>query len=257
MKAGLKGSPEEKLISKEWFSLVRQHNKLRVALNKKMHAKEKIAAERFFRENPHKFAAKLFGKLKNSGKPSFSKEEAQQYFEKTYRDEQRNYVYSPPPELQRPDIPSWMFSLRCPTENELKKSVKRKRNGAAPGLNQLTYVPYKKCSGIMKFVLKLGQKIWKSKDIPSDWAMAYIILLSKSDDLSQVSEFRPIAIAFAVGKIFFSVLSDRLQFFMIKIATFHEKFKRDSCLELRVALNTYLRCWKLCMMPKTAIDKSF
>ena len=35
MKAGLKGSPEEKLISKEWFSLVRQHNKLRVALNKK------------------------------------------------------------------------------------------------------------------------------------------------------------------------------------------------------------------------------
>ena len=35
IKAGLKGSPEEKLISKEWFSLVRQHNKLRVALNKK------------------------------------------------------------------------------------------------------------------------------------------------------------------------------------------------------------------------------
>ena len=48
MKAGLKGSPEEKLISKEWFSLVRQHNKLRVALNKKMHAREKIAAEKFF-----------------------------------------------------------------------------------------------------------------------------------------------------------------------------------------------------------------
>jgi len=46
--------------------------------------------------------------------------------------------------------------------------------------------------------------------------MAYIILLSKSHDHSQVSEFRPIAIASAVGKIFFSVLSDRLQFFMIK-----------------------------------------
>jgi len=29
-----------------------------------MHAREKIAAEKFFRENPHKFAAKLFGKLK-------------------------------------------------------------------------------------------------------------------------------------------------------------------------------------------------
>ena len=82
IKAGLKGSSEEKLISKEWFSLVRQHNKLRVALNKKMHAREKIAVEKFFRENPHTFAGKLFGKLKNSGKPSFSRDEAQQYFEK-------------------------------------------------------------------------------------------------------------------------------------------------------------------------------
>jgi hypothetical protein len=68
----------------------------------------------------------------------------------------------------------------------------------------------------MKFVAKLGRKIWKSRDIPSDWAMAYIILLSKSEDLSSVSEFRPIAIACCVGKIFFSVLSDRLQWFMLR-----------------------------------------
>ena len=46
--------------------------------------------------------------------------------------------------------------------------------------------------------------------------MAYIILLSKSQDLSQVSEFRPIAITSAAGKIFFSVLSDRLQVFMLR-----------------------------------------
>ena len=30
LKSGLKGSPEEEYISKEWFSLIRQHNKLRV-----------------------------------------------------------------------------------------------------------------------------------------------------------------------------------------------------------------------------------
>ena len=90
--------------------------------------------------------------------------------------------------------------------SELQKSVKRKRNGAAPGFNSPTYVPYKKCVSLLKFVFKLGRKIWKTRDIPSEWALAYIILLSKSSDLSAVSEFRPIAITCTVGKIFFSVL---------------------------------------------------
>jgi len=68
----------------------------------------------------------------------------------------------------------------------------------------------------LKFVVKLGRKIWKKKDIPADWARAYIILLAKSEDLKSLSEFRPIAITSTVGKIFFSVISDRLQFFMIQ-----------------------------------------
>jgi len=106
--------------------------------------------------------------------------------------------------------------LRCPAANELERGVKRKRNGAAPGLNALTYVPYKKCNALMKFVQKLGIKIWKSNEIPDDWAMAFIILLSKSNDLSLVSEFRPIAITCTAGKIFFSVLSNRLQVYMLQ-----------------------------------------
>ena len=60
------------------------------------------------------------------------------------------------------------------------------------------------------------QKIWKSKEIPADWAEAYIILLAKSDDLSKVSEFRPIAITSTLGKIFFSVVADRIQSYMLK-----------------------------------------
>ena len=40
-KAGLTGTAEEQAITKEWFSLLRQHNKLRTALNKKNHQKGK------------------------------------------------------------------------------------------------------------------------------------------------------------------------------------------------------------------------
>ena len=189
IKAGLKGSTEEEIITREWFSLVRQHNKLRVALKKKQYSREQIQEERSFRSDPHKFASNIFNKQQKSEAPTFSAKEASRYFKQIYRDSNRDHIYIPLPELVRPELPLQLFSLRCPTENELKRSVQRKRNGAAPGLNALTYVPYKKCASIMKFVHKLGIKIWKSKDIPTDWAMAYVVLLSKSNDLSLVSEF--------------------------------------------------------------------
>ena len=137
IKAGLKGSLEEESITKTWHSLIRQHNKLRVALIKKESVKDQLKAEKSFHRDPHKFAAKLFNKAQKCGEPAFTAESAQQYFEKTYRDEKRNHTYVPLPEFERPLLPEHIFSLRCPTESELKRSIKRKRNGAAPGMNVL------------------------------------------------------------------------------------------------------------------------
>ena len=114
-------------ITKEWFSLVRQHNKLIVALKIKQATQEKLKAEKSFRASPHKFAENLFNKNQHSGKPTFSADEAQHYFENTYRDEGRNCVHSPPPGLERLQIPSHIFSLQCPTENEIKRSVEKKK----------------------------------------------------------------------------------------------------------------------------------
>jgi len=82
-------------------------------------------------------------------------------------------------------------------------------------LNSITYVPFKKCSALIDFLHKIVLKIWREKRIPPDWAQGYIILLSKSEDLSSCKEFRPIAITCTMGKIFFSVLSDRLQHFFV------------------------------------------
>ena len=93
-------------------------------------------------------------------------------------------------------------------------------------MNGLTYVPYKKCTAIMQFVLKLSTKIWKSRDIPTDWAIAYIKLLSKSDDLSVVSEFRPIAITCIAGKK--KILFSRTDFNFIccETVTYPKKFRK-------------------------------
>ena len=53
------------------------------------------AAEHLFKKDPMKFADKLFHGPGQSASPKFSREEAQEYFGKTYRDEHRDYDYSP------------------------------------------------------------------------------------------------------------------------------------------------------------------
>ena len=123
----------------------------------------------------------------------------------------------------RPTLPESRFSIDCPNLGDINQSIRKKRNKAAAGLNALTYVPYKKCPAILKFILQLFRKIWKTKDIPTDWACAYIVLLSKSENFSQVSEFRPIAITSTVSKIFFSIISSRLQVFFKKATVFFIK----------------------------------
>ena len=97
--------------------MVRQHNKLRAALTKNAVARDKCNAEKKFRADPHKFAAKLFNKDHQHGKPAFSAEMAQQYFKKTCRNEKSYCVYALLPDFQCPPIPSQVFFLQCPTAN--------------------------------------------------------------------------------------------------------------------------------------------
>ena len=118
------------------------------------------------------------------------------------------------PGMTRPNFPFHFFSCKNPLLHKLQKSVMRKRNAAAPGLNALPYLPYKKCAAILKFTVRLGHKIWKKREIysGSSWLGLCVHCINlKTDDLSAVSDFRPIAITSIVGQIFFTVLSDRIR----------------------------------------------
>ena len=123
LKAGLAGTAAEKLLTKEWLSLVRKHNKLRVEMKRRHQVREKISAERSFKQDPHKFASKLFEKQQRSGSPSFSAETAFKYFQETYTDVERDFIYTAPEGMQRPNPPNFIFSVRCPTHAEIFKSI--------------------------------------------------------------------------------------------------------------------------------------
>ena len=215
-KAGKTDTEPYRVLCARWLRLIREHNRLRIAVHVRNDMRARANAEKHFKKDPNAAAAKLF-KSNNNGAPTFSKEEATAYFEKTYHDPGRGHVYEPLPDLPRPAMPESFWKLRPPTQKEIRKAVRPKANKAAPGLNSLTYVPYKKCPAIQLLLHRFFQKVWNSKDVPEDWAAAFIVLLSKDPDKLHVpSEFRPIAITNTVGKIFFSVISSRLQTFLVK-----------------------------------------
>jgi hypothetical protein len=185
-------------------------------------------AVKIFRKNPNDFAQKLFKGSSASPGPTFSAEEAEAFFHKTYQDADRSHVYVPLDGQTPAELPATLFDMEPPAWKEMTRSTRKKRNGASPGLDALTYVVYKKCPAILSFVFLLFAKIWLTLDIPALWALAFTILLAKSEILSDPTEFRPITITCGLGKIFFSIVADRLQVFMLANCYIPREVKKAS-----------------------------
>ena len=174
---------------------MKQHNRLRLAVKKKLEQRASRAAENNFKKAPTKFADKLFHGPGQSAAPTFSRETCQEYFGTTYRDTNRDHIYTKLKGMIRPGIPKKAFEMRTPTIKNLHNSARRKRNGASPGLDAITYVPFKKCPTIIVFLHLLGIKIWKELEVADDWAQGMMKLLKNGslfEDLEVVKEFRPI-----------------------------------------------------------------
>ena len=226
IKAGLGDSEPMKSLTQQWRGAMREHKALRHAVHKQAKQRARRTAEAAFKKNPNKFAEKLFKGTAKPANPTFSKEDAMEYFAKTYRDTERDHVYEPMENMIRPGLPKQAFTMRPPTVNELTRSANRKRNGASPGLDAITYVVYKRCPCLILFIHLLCIVIWKELEVADDWALAFIALLSKSGILDVVSEFRPITMTATIAKIVLSVLSDRLQRFLVNNAYIPRKIQK-------------------------------
>jgi hypothetical protein len=246
-KAGLKDTPEWKRLKSDWFVLVRKHNRLRNAVNYAKNKRAAAKAEKEFRADPYGYTKNLFNPSVVAGEPAFSKEEAENYFAPLYRDTGRDHKYVPIEGMKRPELPQQLFDMTPPSVKEMHQSAKKKKNGAAAGINGIPYVIYKRCPIIMFFLHMIVMVIWKSKDIPAEWAIAYIVLIAKSLNIELPSEFRPIAVTSTGGKIFFSIIGDRLQNFLVGNCYIKIKIQKGfladmaGCLEHNFALWEALR----------------
>ena len=125
-KAGLADSPLGKLAIVEWKKFLKMHNSLRRSVAKANKKKAEVAASREFKKDPNRFASNFFAKNSSNAKPTFTKEQATDYFSKTYRDNCREEHFVSLDSFTRPPPPEAIFEENCPSLRELKIIVRKK-----------------------------------------------------------------------------------------------------------------------------------
>ena len=117
-----------------------------------------------------------------------------------------------PPGCTRPNPPRVEFNLAPIEMHKLRDAVQKKGNKNAPGLNAIPFLVNTKCPQLLDFLLRIMNRVWT----PISWQRAMIVLLAKPDDLSSPSEFRPIALLNAEGRLFFTLMNWRLSAYMLE-----------------------------------------
>ena len=201
---------------KEYQIAVRLHNKILKLERQEKQEKLRNDAMRNFRKNPYKYAQNLISKSEKSKAPTLSEIKTEKYFRSTYHDRKRHYNYHPPKGLEKPKPPKILCNLKFPSLKEVKEIIWKKPNNATPGPSGVPYIIYKKCPQVTGLLYKLLKEIWINRKIPLSWRLGETILIPKTDDQSDLSNFRPITLTNSAGKIFFTIVARKIQHFMLQ-----------------------------------------
>ena len=125
------------------------------------------------------------------------------------------------------------FNISCFSFDDFFEILSLRRNASAPGLNGIPYKVYQKCPKISKFIFKIFQTCFKRCEIPIQWRSAPEIYIPKVSCPSEnkLSDFRPIALLNVEGKLFFSLVSKRLETHLIHNNKFINNSIQKGCME--------------------------
>ena len=94
-----------------------------------------------------------------------------------------------------------------------KKVLNPRRNCSAPGINMIPCKVYKYCPNICDYLFRLFKSCFQNCVVPVQWRIATEVYIPKSGspDPNNIKDFRPISLLNVEGKLFFSILSKRLE----------------------------------------------
>ena len=105
------------------------------------------------------------------------------------------------------------FPTNCFSFEDFFQILSTRRNASAPGLNGIPYKVYKKCPKINKFLFRFFLSCMNKGIIPLQWRSANEINVSKVNTPTEhnIADFRPITLLNVEGKLFFLLVSGRLE----------------------------------------------
>ena len=91
--------------------------------------------------------------------------------------------------------------------------VNSRRNSSSPGINAIPYRVYKKCPQICSFLFSICNLCLKHSFVPVQWRVATEVYIPKvkPPNPNNIKDFRPISLLNVEGKLFFSLISKRLE----------------------------------------------
>uniref|UniRef100_A0A3B3B355 Reverse transcriptase domain-containing protein n=1 Tax=Oryzias melastigma TaxID=30732 RepID=A0A3B3B355_ORYME len=183
--------------------------KLRRAEQLRRQRKRKERTRSLFYNNPYSFVKGLFEQEK-SGRLITPIKELEEHLKQVYSDDRKHESVTIPSDIPPIHAPKYQMDIRPPTLSEVEKIVRKARAASAPGPNGIPYRLYKNTPRVLNYLWRLMKVVWQKGEIPKAWRRAGGILIPKEKDSSTIGQFRQISLLNVEGKIFFSVLAQRL-----------------------------------------------
>ena len=164
---------------------------------------------RAFYRDPFKFVKGMFSQGKG-GQLKASKQEVEEYLKKTYSDTGKNREMGLPPDIPPLGEIEYTMDIRPPRWKEVETVVRRAKASSAPGPNGVPYRVYKSAPDVLRLLWRWLRVVWDKQVIPKAWCRAGGIMIPKEKESSLLSQFRTISLLNVEGKIFFSIVAQRL-----------------------------------------------
>ena len=156
--------------------------------------------------------------------------------------------------LGLPDKPPLLkpFPTSCFSFEDFFQILSTWRNASAPGPNGIPYKVYKKCPKINKFHFKFFLSCMNKGIISLQWRRAKKIYIPKVNPPTahNISDFHPIPFLNVENKLFFSLVSRRLEKHLISSNKFINKSVQKGCME------KVPRCWERISMVWAALKEA-
>ena len=109
------------------------------------------------------------------------------------------------------DIPALDVSSDPITDEEVARAIKKLKNGKAAGPDHIQPELLKHAESIIPRLTNLFNTVWHKQEVPSEWKDGIIIPLPKKGDLSDCNNWRGITLLSVPGKVFASIVLNRLR----------------------------------------------